>query len=120
MIRKIPSVFENDPFNKNENLLSGSKRASFEKAGIYLLDSLCCPNKMSINASFFQEKILLLFTNKESNAKVAWGEWPSGPARSISFTEVKHDCVRSEGGWATFRMNDQSSSLYRPSKGTLN
>ena len=37
------------------------------------------------------------------------GEWPSGPASSISFTEVKHGCVRSETGWATFRMNDQTA-----------
>ena len=48
------------------------------------------------------------------------GEWPSGPASSISFTEAKHGCVRSETGWATFRMNDQNSSLRRPSEGTLN
>ena len=38
------------------------------------------------------------------------GEWPSGPASSISFTEVKHGCVRSETGWATFRMNDQKTA----------
>ena len=38
------------------------------------------------------------------------GEWPSGPASSISFTEVKHGCVRSETGWATFRMNDQNTA----------
>ena len=48
------------------------------------------------------------------------GEWPSGPASSISLTEVKHGCVRSETGWATFQMNDQNSSLSRPSEGTLN
>ena len=48
------------------------------------------------------------------------GEWPSGPANSISLTEVKHRCVRSETGWATFQMNDQNSSLSRPSEGTLN
>ena len=35
------------------------------------------------------------------------GEWPSGPAKAISFTEVKLGCVRSETGWATFQMNDQ-------------
>ena len=38
------------------------------------------------------------------------GEWPSGPASSISFTEVKHGCVRSETGWATFQMNDQKTA----------
>ena len=48
------------------------------------------------------------------------GEWPSGPANSINFTEVKHGCVRSETGWATFRMTDQNSLLRRPSQGTLN
>ena len=48
------------------------------------------------------------------------GEWPSGPASFISFTEVKHGCVRSETGWVTFRMNDQNRSLCRPSEGTLN
>ena len=48
------------------------------------------------------------------------GEWPSGPAIFISFTGVKHDCVRSETGWATFRMNDQNSSFRRPSEGALN
>ena len=37
------------------------------------------------------------------------GEWPSGPASSISFTEGKHGCVRSETGWATFQMNDQTA-----------
>ena len=26
------------------------------------------------------------------------GEWPIGPASSISWTEVKHGCVRSEDG----------------------
>ena len=49
-----------------------------------------------------------------------WGEWPSGPASSLSFTEVKHGSVRSETGWATFHMNDQNSSPRRPSEGTLN
>ena len=48
------------------------------------------------------------------------GEWPSGPASSISLTEVKHGCVRSEIGWTIFQMKDQSSSLSRPSEGTLN
>ena len=48
------------------------------------------------------------------------GEWPSGPASSISLTEVMHGCVRSETGWVTFQMNDQSSSLRRPSDGALN
>ena len=48
------------------------------------------------------------------------GEWPSGPASSISLTEVKHGYVRSETGWATSQMNDQNSSLSRPSEGTLN
>ena len=43
------------------------------------------------------------------------GEWPSGPASSISFAEVKHGCVRSETGWVTFRMNDQTAH-----SGTLN
>ena len=38
------------------------------------------------------------------------GAWPSGPASSISFTEVKHGCVRSETGWATFQMNDQKTA----------
>ena len=47
-------------------------------------------------------------------------EWPSGPASSISFTEVKHGCVPSETGWATFWMNDQNCSRRRPSEGTLN
>ena len=28
--------------------------------------------------------------------------------------------VRSETGWAAFQMNDQNSSLRRPSEGTLN
>ena len=53
---------------------------------------------------------------KEINAKLSKtlaelrGEWPSGPASSISFTEVKHGCVRSETGWATFQMNDQKAA----------
>jgi len=47
------------------------------------------------------------------------GEWPSGPASSISLTEVKHGSLQSETGWATFLMSDQSSSLRRPSEGTL-
>ena len=34
------------------------------------------------------------------------GEWPSGPVSSISLTEVKHGCVRSETGWVTFQIND--------------
>ena len=41
------------------------------------------------------------------------GEWPSGPASSICLTAVKHGCVRTEIGWATFQMNDQNSSLRR-------
>ena len=49
-----------------------------------------------------------------------WGEWPSGPVSSISFTEIKHGCVRSETGWVTFQMNDQNSSLRHPSEETLN
>ena len=54
------------------------------------------------------------------NYPIFRGEWPSGPASSISLTYVKHGCGRSETGWATFQMNDQSSSLSRPSEGTLN
>ena len=45
------------------------------------------------------------------------GEGPSGPASSISFTEVKHGCVRSETGWATFQMNDPKKQLTPPSFG---
>ena len=56
----------------------------------------------------------------QSKQSKLWGEWPSGPASSISLTEVKHGCVRLETGWATFQMNDQNSSLSRPSEGTLN
>ena len=48
------------------------------------------------------------------------GEWPSGPASFISLAKVKRGCVRLETGWATFHMNDQNSSLHRPSEGTLN
>ena len=47
-------------------------------------------------------------------------EWPGGPASSISLTEIKHGCERSETGWATLQLNDQGSSLLRPSEGTLN
>ena len=47
------------------------------------------------------------------------GERPSGLASSISLSEVTHGYVRSETGWATFQMNDQKSSLHRPSEGTL-
>ena len=47
------------------------------------------------------------------------GERQSGPASSISLTEVKHGCVRSETGWATFQMNDENSSLHRPSERPL-
>ena len=39
-----------------------------------------------------------------------WGEWPSSPAKIIGFTEVKHGCVRSETGWATFQINDQKTA----------
>ena len=46
--------------------------------------------------------------------------WPSHPASSISFTEVKHGCVRSETGWATFQLNDQNSLLRGHLEGTLN
>ena len=45
-----------------------------------------------------------------SNIQEKRGEWPSGSASSISFTEVKHGCVRSEAGWATFQMNDQKTA----------
>ena len=38
----------------------------------------------------------------------------------LLITEVKHDCVRSETGQATFQMNDQNGSLRRPSEGMLN
>ena len=34
----------------------------------------------------------------------------SGPAKTISFTEVKHGCVRSETGWATVQINDQKTA----------
>ena len=44
------------------------------------------------------------------------GEWPSGPAKTISFIEVKHGCVQSETGWATFQMNNQKQ-LTPPSFG---
>ena len=39
-----------------------------------------------------------------------WGEWPSGPANSISFTEVKHGCVGSGTAWVTFQLKDENSS----------
>jgi len=44
-------------------------------------------------------------------------DWPSGQASSMSLTEVKHGCVQSETGWVTLQMNDQNSSLCRPSEG---
>ena len=47
------------------------------------------------------------------------GEWPSGPASSVSLTEVKYGCAWSKTGWASSR-NDQNSSLRRPSEGMLN
>ena len=47
-------------------------------------------------------------------------EWPSGQASSISLTAVKHGCILSENGWATFQMNIQNNSFRRPSEGTLN
>ena len=60
-----------------------------------------------------------LFTKTyEESKEITRGEWPSGPASSSSFTEVKHGSVRSEARWATFQMNDQNSSLRRPSEGT--
>ena len=36
--------------------------------------------------------------NRDMKVSIAWhmGEWPSGPASSINFTEVKHGCVRSK------------------------
>ena len=40
-------------------------------------------------------------------------------AISIGLTEVKHGCVRSETGWAIFKMNDQHSSFLRLLEGTL-
>ena len=43
-----------------------------------------------------------------------WSEWPSGPASSTGSAEVKHGCVRSETGWATFQMSDQNGSLRHP------
>ena len=46
-----------------------------------------------------------------SSTHIAWrGEWPSGPAKPISFTEVKHGCVRSETGLVTFQINDQKTA----------
>ena len=41
---------------------------------------------------------------------------PSGSTKTISFTEVKHGCVRSKTGWATFQINDQKQ-LTPPSLG---
>ena len=38
------------------------------------------------------------------------GEWLSSPANYISFTKVKHGCVRSETGWATLQINDQKTA----------
>ena len=54
------------------------------------------------------------------NMNLLQGEWPSGLASSIGLTEVKHGCVRSETGWATFQISDQNNSLGRPSEGTSN
>ena len=74
---------------------------------------------------FFQHLTLPYQGNMRQNLKSrefssTTGEWPSGPANSISSTEVKDGCVPSETGWATFHMNDQNSSLRRPLEGTLN
>ena len=43
-------------------------------------------------------------------------------ARPVPLASLKLSVavVRSETGWATFRMNDQNSSLRHPSEGTLN
>ena len=65
----------------------------------------------------FRLAVLKLVRCSQSRYRCVWrGEWPSGPASSISFTEVKHGCVRSETGWATFQMNDQKQ-LTPPSFG---
>ena len=62
---------------------------------------------------FLTSNNILLTNFKDSPTGVS-------PASSISLTEVKKGCVRSETGWATFQMNDQNSPLSRPSEGSLN
>ena len=44
------------------------------------------------------------------------GEWPSGPASSINFTEVKHDCVRSKN-WMGDLRDERPKQLTPPSFG---
>ena len=64
---------------------------------------------------FYLHSVITFFSSE-----IKWSKRPSGPASSISLTEVKHGCVWSETGWASFQMNDQNSSLRHPSEGTLN
>ena len=69
---------------------------------------------MGINSSIVDSKLFInSYSLWPSNLKFIYisfapmyylqGEWPSGPDSSISLTEVKHGCVRSETGWATFQ-----------------
>ena len=44
------------------------------------------------------------------------GEWPSGPASSINFTEVKHVCVRSKN-WMGDLPDERPKQLTPPSFG---
>ena len=69
-------------------------------------------------AKTFIERLLNLSELTKNDDHNSTIEWPSGPASSIDLPEVKDGCARSESGWATFQLNEQNSSLRRPSEGT--
>ena len=81
---------------------------------VICMSTSCKVTWITKKAEFISENTCLIQDTR------IYSEWPSGPASSISLSEVKHGCVRPETEWVTFQMNDQNSLLRRSSEGTLN
>ena len=87
--------------------MEGIRRSNIEEIGQWMNSSnssilnLPIPSIVLISKKLNHQRKLLVHLQR--------GEWPSGPANSISLTEVKHGCVRSETGWATSRWTTKTA-----------
>ena len=78
------------------SLLKQRSMISIHVKNLQLLKTEMYKTRSGLSPPFMKD----IFADRKTGLR---SEWPSGPASSISLTEVKHGCVRSETGWASFR-----------------
>ena len=120
LIRRADSLSFSLRDPQRESTSSMNMIAGFWSLAISNNDLTSLWTEMRQNYRCWRELIIYIWWKWGVRIHYLRGEWPSGPASSINLTEVKHGCIWSKTGWATFQMNSQNSSFSRPLEGTLN